>query len=242
MTEENPRFAIVMATYYRKNDKTKYFLYKSLQTILEQEYTNWDLIVVGDKYEKEEELISILDEFRKKTHNKIIYINNQNVERDKVKDKKRLWRCAGANSMNIGLKYSRENGYKYYAHLDDDDYWKKNHLSLIADIYKKYENCIFINTQSKHINNTCLPKGKMKIYPNNMLPTPEKMIHSSFSFRLDIIKNNYETNLEIGIDLPSDYLMLGYIKNFLLKNPNYCSIYIPELTCFHEEEGSSIIN
>ncbi len=235
--DNNIKFAIVMATYYRKNEKTKSYLEKSLNSIIKQNYENWDLILVGDKYEKEEELLDIIEKFQKETSNKIIYINNQFVERDKVKNKMCLWRCAGANSINLGLKYARENGYKYYAHLDDDDYWNNEHLESIANIYLKYKNCVFVNTQSTYIGKKYLPSNDIQVFENNMLPSPGQMIHSSFSFRLDILKFNYDTNLEVGITSPSDYLMLKKIKEFIIENKNFCSIYIPKLTCFHDEEG-----
>lgn len=235
-TDCSIKFVIIMPTYYRKNNSTKQYLYRSISSILNQVYTNWDLIIVGDKYDNEDELISIIYDFRTKTNNNIIYINNQIVERDHVTDKLKLWHCAGANSINIGLKYARKNNYKFYAHIDDDDWWENNHLKVLADAYINYQHCIFVNTQSKYGVNNILPKSYIQIYPNNLLPTPCGMIHSSFSFRIDIINFNYLTNIYNGIDYPSDANMLNNIKNFIINNNKYCSIYMPFLTCNHIEE------
>ena len=57
----NIKFVIIMATFNRKNGKTPGYLTRSLDCILAQSYTNWDLIIVGDKYEPENELIDIIN-------------------------------------------------------------------------------------------------------------------------------------------------------------------------------------
>jgi glycosyltransferase involved in cell wall biosynthesis len=235
------KFVIIMSTFNRKNGKTPEYLTRSLDCILLQSYTNWDLIIVGDKYEPENELIDIINNYKTRINkNNIIYINNQNVERDVITHKPDLWCCAGANSMNIGLKYARENDYKYYCHLDDDDYWSSNHLQSLHFVYNKYPNCIFANTQSTHIG-SILPNISTDIYENNVLPTPCGMIHSSFSFRIDIILNDYLSifgnNFIHGY--PADAAMLQTIKDFILQNNMYCSVYNPVLTCYHDIEGES---
>ncbi len=240
------KFIIIMATYNRKNGKTPNYLNKSLDSILSQSYINWDLIIIGDKYKDEHELLEIIDNYKlnllnKGLANNIIYINNQIVERDVITNKDALWKCAGANSMNKGLEYARENNYKYYCHLDDDDEWTTEHLHELYDVYTKYPNCIFTNTKSTYIS-TYLPNIQMDIYENNMLPTPGGMTHSSISFRIDIIPYNYLTifNTEISYD-SSDSYMLFSIKEFLLANKQYCSIYIPVLTCNHDIQSESML-
>jgi len=228
------KFGIVMATYKRKNDKSPMYLKRSIKSIIDQQYTNWSLIIVSDKYEDENELSQIINEFN---NDKIILLHNYNVERDFIKNKNNLWYVAGATSMNLGLNYLRDNDYKYYCHLDDDDYWSNNHLEQIYNIFNNYKNCIFVNTQSTY-NNSVLPNHIIDIYANNMLPTPCGMIHSSISFRCDILKINYKTTFnEHEATYPSDANMLIDSRQFLLDNKEYCSIYIPTLSCFHDIEG-----
>lgn len=239
---KNIKFCIIMATYCRKNNKTPTYLEKSIQSVIDQLHTNWDLIIVGDKYEPEGELINIINNFRSKlTNNKIIYLKNEKVERDYVKDRWNLWCCAGANSINLGLKYARDNGYKYYCHLDDDDYWLSNHLLKLNKVYSTYENCVFANTQSTHKNGVLpLANEINQIYPNNRMPLSKQTIHSSFSFRIDILPFYYFTQFEpVGIFLASDANMLDNIHNFIKNNNQYCSIYIPTLTCHHDFEAES---
>jgi glycosyltransferase involved in cell wall biosynthesis len=232
----NIKFIIIMATYNRKNGKTPEYLNKSLNSIINQDYKNWDLIVIGDKYEPYNELQNIINIFKKKTNNNIILLNNTDVERDYIKNKEKLWQCAGASSMNMGLKYARDNNYKYYCHLDDDDFWSKEHLSSLMQAYE-YSNCIFAYTKSTY-NGSYLPTEDMDIYENNRLPYGTGVIHSSFSFRIDIIPFNYNTSHnEYEIRGPSDALMLDKIRQFIEENKKYCAIYVSKLTCYHDFEG-----
>lgn len=241
------KFIIIMATYYRKNGKTLMYLNNSLNSIFEQKCENWDLIIVGDKYEPYEELQQIVDNFKTKLdsnnkNNKIILINNQEVERDHIKNKSILWNCAGANSMNKGLEIARILGYKYYLHLDDDDSWLPNHIEIINNVYEKFESCIFVNTLSTYEKNYLpIEKVDKNVYPNNLLPKPRGMIHSSFSFRIDIITFNYFTSFkQYEINQPSDVLMLEKIRDFIISHKEYCSIYTPILSCKHEIEKESL--
>lgn len=241
-----------MATFNRINKKSKTYLERSLNSILDQTYNNWDLIIVGDKYEPEDELLSIINNYKtilvsKGLSNNIIYINNLIVEREVIGiEKNKLWNCAGANSMNSGLKYARENNYKYYCHLDDDDYWSDNHLISLYNIYNKYPNCVFANTQSTYRNiylpryNFAYIKEKIDIFENNLPPWPCNMIHSSISFRIDIIPYNYATIINTNdLTKASDAKMLYDIRSFLINNKQYCSIYNPILTCYHDIEGET---
>lgn len=239
-TENNIKYCIVMATYCRKNGKTPMYLKKSIESIINQLYNNWDLIIVGDKYEPENELLEIISNFQDKLiDNKIIYLNNNKVERDYIKDRWNLWGCAGANSINTGLRYARDNGYKYYCHLDDDDYWLSNHLFELNKVYTKYPMCVFANTQSTYKDGFLPIQNEVNdIYPNNRMPLSTKTIHSSFSFRMDIIPFYYFTQFEPnGIFVASDANMLDNIHKYIQMHPQYCSIYIPILTCHHDFEA-----
>ncbi len=235
----NIKFAIIIPTFNRLNGKTLSYLKRSLDSIIKQKHKYWDIILVGDKFEPESLIIELVNSYQSNLNdiNKIIYINNPKVERDYIKNKEVLWSCAGATSVNIGLKYARENKYKYYCHLDDDDYWSDTHLLHIAKTYNKYQNCIFANTQSTY-NNSFLPKETFTLYENNRLPLSENTIHSSISFRIDILPFYYTTTFEdIPLTKPSDALLLDEIKKFLENNKEYTSIYIPVLTCYHDIEG-----
>ena len=238
----NIKFAIIMPTFNRSNGKSISYLNRSLDSIIKQKHKYWDIILVGDKFEPESLIIDLVNSYQSNlNNNKIIYINNTKVERDYIKNKEILWYYAGATSVNIGLEYTRNNNYKYYCHLDDDDYWSDTHLLVLAKIYNQYPNCIFANTQSTYIN-SFLPNEKYTLYENNRLPLSGKTIHSSISFRIDILPFYYTTRFEdIRLEKPSDALLLDEIKKFLENNKNYSSIYIPVLSCFHDLEGELLL-
>ena len=237
-SENDIKFAIVMATFNRKNGKTPTYLKRAIESIIKQKHKHWDIILVGDKFEPEHIVTDIVNSYKNDLgDNKIIYLNNQKVERDYIFNKYNLWKCAGATSMNMGLKYARENNYKYYCHLDDDDYWSDTHLLELAKIYNNYPNCIFSNTQSTYTN-SFLPREKFDLYENNRMPLSENTIHSSISFRIDILGTYYTTGE--NMNKPADAMILDEIKTFLENNKQYSSIYIPVLTCYHDIEGETM--
>lgn len=232
------RVGIVIATYYRPKDTTAEYLKRSLDSVLKQTYTNWDLIVVGDKYELEGELLEIINLTRQKTSNRIIYLSNPLVERDYVLNNNSLWCTGGASSMNMGLNYCRTNGYKYYAHLDDDDYWLPIHVKSLMDIYQEHPTCVFTYSQSVFMS-TVLPAKTMDIFPNNLVPNAQSLIHSSVIFRADVIPFNYTTKLTAeGHNYPSDATLWKQINDWFGQHPEYCAIYSGALTCGHPEEGA----
>lgn len=230
------QFAIVMATYHRPNGNSKSYVERSIQSIINQIHTDWFLFVVSDKYEPESELIDIINSFNDK---RIILLKNDMVERDFIKEKIKLWNVAGATSMNVGLKHARSQNFKYYCHLDDDDFWKPSHLKLLSEVYEKYPQCVFANTKSTY-KGSVLPVHNVTIMENNYLPTPCGMIHSSISFRCDIIDFKYYTAFNPSdVHGPADADMLGRIRQFILDHvaKSYSSVYIPELTCYHDIES-----
>lgn len=233
---QNMKPAIVMATYNRKNNSSLKYLERSIGSVISQTYQEWTLIIVSDDYENKDELLNLINIFRNRTQNEIVLIENKVCERNYVTHPHSKWKVAGAIAMNMGLLHARQEGYTTYLHLDDDDYWGRDHVQTIMEQYDKYENCIFVNTKSVY-QKRLLPSLDMKIYPNNYIPTGGKMIHSSFSFRLDVLPYYYFTSLDNNTKRePADSQMLNSIGQYLKRHPEYCSIYVPRLTCFHEEE------
>ena len=86
------------------------FISESLDSILAQTYTNWELIVIDDK--SEDNTAKIVEDFAQQ-HSNVKLI--------------KLEKNAGvANARNIGLEYSKG---KYIAFLDSDDVWLSEKLS-----------------------------------------------------------------------------------------------------------------
>jgi hypothetical protein len=240
----NPHFIILICTYYRENGSTIDFLKRSIDSVLAQQYKNWTLLIVGDNYTDLDDLSQLIETKKQETTNNIVFFNNLIVERDTILptiSKTRLWYCAGANSSNMGLTFARKHEFKYYARIDDDDYWKSNHLKVMAHVYKRHPNCVFVNTKSTHpdfniIPNIDAPVSHVKWNPRTKVP---RIAHSSLSFRCDVILHEYKTHLKKGISKPSDQLMIKSIFDFIIDNPQYYGICVNQLTCFHDEERQS---
>lgn len=240
------KFVVIMATYHRSNGSTFELIKRALISLKQQVYTKWDMILISDKYEPTDEFQKIIDFFdqlqgtKKISDNKLYPLYNTNVARENINDKKKLWCVAAAGSINMGLRKAREMGYKYYCRLDDDDYWHRNHLFDFNMVFSLYPECVFAYSQSRY-GNAVLPDMTIKeICNNNLMLGGGKLIHSSMCFRIDIIQYTYFTTFnEKNIGLPTDFIMWEAIKNYISMNPQYTCIYIPNLTCFHETEGSS---
>ena len=95
----------VILTYYKK----KQFIKKCLDSIINQTYRNFEVILVYDDNDKED--LKYIKKISKKISKLKIIVNKKNI--------------GVAKSRNIALKKSKG---KYIAFLDCDDYWQKNKL------------------------------------------------------------------------------------------------------------------
>lgn len=103
MNKEN--LISIIITYYEK----KKYLKKTLNSILNQIYQNFEIILVYDDTKKED--LSFVRNHLKVFKNKKIIINKFNL--------------GASNSRNIALKNCKGD---YIAFIDSDDLWKKNKL------------------------------------------------------------------------------------------------------------------
>ncbi len=111
-------FSIILPTYNRAN-----FLPKAIQSIQQQSYHNWELLIVDDgSTDKTKEVISqyLSDE-------RIKYIYQTNQERSAARNK--------------GINQAKG---KYITFLDSDDYFLPERLELIKDSINKQNNPVTI--------------------------------------------------------------------------------------------------
>ena len=104
----------VVIPYFKK----KNFIVKTINSVLNQTYSNIEIILIYDDEDK-----SDLKYLKKK------FGNNKSIK-------------FLINEINIGAGYSRNKGIehargKYVSFLDSDDYWKKNKLELQINFMKK---------------------------------------------------------------------------------------------------------
>ena len=125
-------FSIVITTYQRNDGSTPSYLRKALNSIFAQDYQNFKVFVIGDRYENNNEFVEICSSY----DNERMYYENLPVaaERDKYTDKWLVWKYGGCAANNYGINKSVEMGYDYVCHLDHDDEWEPNHLLFLSQI------------------------------------------------------------------------------------------------------------
>lgn len=232
---DNKKIAIIISTYRREDGKTPDFLYRALSSIKKQTYQNYKIFLIGDKYEKSEEVLEII----KKLSIKNIYFENLPIakERDKYKGNV-LWSYGGVNAMNHAIKKALNENFDYMCHLDHDDWWYENHLELINECIIK-TNSDWICTKSTWGNDKIfLPLINSLEKYIEFLPRSSKLIHSSVCMNFKKIplfyRDLFEENGNVG--LPADADLWERTRLVITQN-NFKSTFINELTCRHDEEG-----
>jgi glycosyltransferase involved in cell wall biosynthesis len=234
-------FGIVMSTYKRKDNSTLQKIIRSIDSINNQTYKNWKLFLIGDHYEDQEEFHKISQLLPK---DKIIAINLPiAAEREGLKlTGNALWCSAGANASNTGIDLSLKEGITIHCHLDDDDEWLPTHLEILNFAYTNYSESVFVYTNALYTDRF----GVTRTFPvdnvgcllqyNNLIPRPEKLIHSSASWKLDKLSFRHRNVLEQGRIFPGDADMWERINRFCLSN-DLKTLYIPITTVIKYDEA-----
>ncbi len=247
------QFAVVGATYHRKNGETAMFLRRVFRFLQKQTYQNFKLFLIGDDYIPEIEFNDLCATFPEK---KIYYKNYKGISYRKGVFRKTIntWTCGGAQAKYIGIKKAIEEGYKYYLHLDDDDIWYANHIQEHYDSIKKYPEVDFQFTIAKYVDDQlplkiekCLPTGY-----NNLIPRPHNVVHSSWCINLHTMGPRllefFETRMKTIDDIrhkkkpetvlgPMDAKTLIIIRDNVVRGIWKC-VFIPKVTCCKPTESN----
>ena len=140
MNEINVVVSIIMPVYNAKK-----YLKKSIESVINQSYKNWELIIINDKSTDGSKLI--IEEFIKKD-SRIKIINNDKNSGCYV-------------SLNKGIQCSIG---KYIARLDADDYMDKHKLEKQIKYLDLHPNkmLVFCNCYSSKILTQCLGTAMMR--------------------------------------------------------------------------------
>jgi glycosyltransferase involved in cell wall biosynthesis len=228
-------FSIVITTYQRKDGSTPFYLKRAIDSVFSQTYKNFKIIIIGDRYENNDEFNIICSQYDKQK----IYYENLPVaaERDKYNDKWLIWKYGGTKSYNYGIEKSIQMGYEYVCHLDHDDEWYPNHLSSLYDAIIK-TNALWLCTKSEYVSNKILPiiNSGLELIP--FYPISEGLIHSSVCINFKKIPLRYiNVYEETGISgLPGDADMWARLSKYLKEN-NLVGTLVNKVTCRHVEEG-----
>ena len=229
------KFSIVITTYQRGDGSTPNVLRRALDSVFAQDYKNFKVFVIGDKYENNQEFIDICSSY---DQDKIYYENLPfAAERDKYTDKWVIWSYAGCYANNYGINKAVEMGYEYVCHLDHDDEWYPNHLSSLKDAIDK-TNSPFLCTKSEYVMGKILPRidSEQEIIP--FIPGGGNLIHSSTCINFKRIplrhRNIFE---ETGVrGVPGDWDLWDRMRDYFHANRMEGHI-VNKITCKHLEEG-----
>jgi glycosyltransferase involved in cell wall biosynthesis len=229
------KFSIVITTYQRKDGTTPIVLKRALNSVFNQDYDNFKIYIIGDKYEDNSEFESIIQEYPK---DKIYYENLPFAyERDRFEDKWLIWSYAGCFANNYGINKSIIDGYEYVCHLDHDDEWYPNHLSSLNDAILKTDS-LWLCTKSEYVSNRILPVNHSDSELVPFKPIPQGLVHSSTCVNFKKIslrhRNVYDETGKLG--LPGDADLWLRIADYLNQN-NQKGILVNKVTCKHLEEG-----
>ena len=145
---------------------------KTISSIQNQKYKNWELIIVDDNSDKNTK--NILSQYEKLKRIKIVYLKKNK---------------GAAYCRNLAIKKSKSY---YVAFIDSDDLWKKNKLNLQINFMQK-NNYFFTYTNYKtfKINNpvkkTILTPGKFNFssfVKNTSIATSTMIVERSIARKI----------------------------------------------------------
>lgn len=123
------------------------FLTETVQTVLDQTYKNWELLLINDCSADNSEVIA-------KKFLKDKRINWVNLKKN----------SGAALSRNKGIELARG---EYIAFIDADDLWKKDKLEKQL-LFMQKNNCAFSFTSYEFADENGKPNGKKAIVPNRL--------------------------------------------------------------------------
>lgn len=213
--------AVAIATYERPDGRSPAYLSRALASVRAQTFTDYKIFLVADAWQDIKELERIADFF------KCGYFNNPiPVERNKYPEGGRLlWCAAGITPSNLGIELALDEGFSHVCRLDHDDFWREDHLQLIASKIDQYN---IVVTRSTHPSGQVLPEiDGDTVGP----PRASGMCHSATCVNFRALNVRYRDKYEETWEaMPPDADLWERLSNESV-------YYINELTCFHDSEG-----
>lgn len=233
------KLGIIITTYQKLDGSTPDVLMRAINSIKNQTYQDYTLIVIGDKYDDNNEFETICHNAG--LGNKLIFKNLPYAkEREKYTfGTKELWSSAGVNARNYGIELGLELGLEYICHLDHDDYWHPQHLEIINYTIESTQDASVIHTCSTYFN-SYLPTVELTNEIQHAEITPGGLIHSSVCINHKHIPLKYRDVFEeTGKEYAADADMWDRIACYTKQN-DLKSYRITSLTCFHPTEGDTL--
>jgi acetyltransferase-like isoleucine patch superfamily enzyme len=233
------KIGIIITTYQKLDGSSPSLLKKAIDSIKNQTHQDYTLIVIGDKYEDDDEFKYICNDPDLK--GKIIFENLPYAkERDKYAlGSKELWSSGGVNARNYGIDLGLELGLEYICHLDHDDHWHPQHLELINYTIENIPDTAVVNTCATYFGSH-LPQVELTNEIAQSEVKPGGLINSSVCISYKKIPLKYRDVFEeTGKEFAADADLWGRMSIFIKEN-NLKTYLIKSLTCFHPTEGDTL--
>lgn len=195
MNKKNPLVSVIIPTYKRAD-----LIKRAVDSVLEQSYTNIEIIIVDDNGEGSkfrEVTKGILQEYIKER--KIKYIENTSNK-------------GGALARNIGANAARG---EYIAFLDDDDIFLKHKILKQVGVFQNIENkklaLVYCHCNGVDLNGNILWTNKNS-YEGE--PLYESMIYCIANTSLWLCKKDIFFKIGGFVDMPSKQDLLVFM-NFI---------------------------
>jgi len=195
-SEYNPLVSVIMP--YRNNG---YVVDKAIQSVVNQQYKNWELIIVDDGSEEwhRQELIKEVES--------IVSDNPKNIFRIKVLH---MDHSGQAHARNVAFCHSVG---QYIAYLDSDDEWKEDHLiTAIKILLSEDAEFVYGNFSYKYIYGlepgSSRDKKKFRHDPETIGKEPQNLKLSNFMNTCTVVHESkwfipaggFETGVVCGED------------------------------------------
>jgi glycosyltransferase involved in cell wall biosynthesis len=160
MQTNTPLVSIIMPTYNAEK-----FISKSIQSVLNQTYQNWELIVVNDG--SKDNTSKVVESFDDK---RILLIKQKNSGVSKAR--------------NIGIKNAKG---AYIAFLDSDDLWLKKKLEIQVNYMLNHPNIVLSYTYyNSFVGDDTVVKNK-QLYPFKINNLNERLLVFNFIATLTVM-------------------------------------------------------
>ena len=214
--KKEPKVSIILPNY--NSFKT---IVPTINSVIQQAYKNWELIIVDDCSDKETK--NILSTYVKIKKIKIFYLKKNK---------------GAAYCRNLAIKKSKSY---YVAFIDSDDLWQKNKLKLQIDFMKK-NNYFFTYTNYKtfktknSIKKTILVPNKFDFntfVKNTSIATStmivERSITNKIKFSNSKICEDYYYKCQILRKIGNAYCYPGCLTEYRIRNDSLQSNRIRNL-------------
>lgn len=232
LRKNTPKIGIVISTYKRPDGKSPFYLRRALSQIHKQTFKNFQVYLIGDKYEDDLELKTIIAQYPNVTCINLFHA----VEREKYPPRSmKLWCCGGNSAVGFGISVALKDGIEYVCHHDHDDWWESNHLELINKVIEE-KHPFFICTISSY-SHTHLPFRPVNNEVVEFLPVPGGMISASSCIKYsDTQLRGRDVFEATGTPNPTDADLWSRMSEEMI-NTGKKGYLICTLTCHHDEEG-----